>query len=70
MIIKFEHRVNEGLFTNNFLNDVYVNMNNVCFFEVLRTKIKFYSQDKGYYWIPRTEYNIKKLNGYLDKLEK
>lgn len=62
MILKFEHRVLFGFW---FQNDVYINMDNVNFIEVLRTRIRFFGNRSGYYWIPRTEKNMQVLEGYL-----
>ena len=68
MILKFEHRVLLGY---HFQKEVFINMDNVFAIEILRTRIIFNkpARGQGYYWVPRTEYNMKVLNDYLIKQE-
>lgn len=61
MILKFEHRVFWGF---TFQKDAYINMDNVFAIEVIRTRIIFRTNQKGY-WVPRTEHNMEILDKYM-----
>ena len=64
MYLKFEHRV---LFSPLFQKDVYINMSQVYAVEILRTKILFRTtRAHRYYWVPRTETNMKELKKYFE----
>ena len=63
MYLKFEHRVLSG---NWFQKDVYINMNIVYAVEIVRTRIIFRRTGFNYYWVPKTDFNLKQLKKFFE----